>query len=88
MCSQLSQFFPDIMKTVRKHIGMVYRENTWKDLKTKFEELKTNFNKKLELSPIEPGIPIQLYTYASIKGLGFLLTNQKTKIVGGEEMMI
>ena len=55
ICSQLSQFFPDIMKKVKKHEAMACRENTWKaaeDLKTELEELKTYLNKKLNFHPL------------------------------------
>lgn len=53
-----------------------------------FEELKSYYDKKPKLSPIQPGMPIQLYTDASIDGLGFLLMQDRKAVIDEKETTI
>ena len=66
-------------------------ESQWKvtdELVKEFEELKEYLESHIQLSPIQVGEPLQLYTDASIEGLSFLLTQEQKITVNEKERTV
>ena len=89
MLSQLSSFFPEISKKIKRHKAMIsLPETNWKvteELTAEFKDLKEYLKCCIKLSPIRTGEPLQLFTNVSIDALSFLLCQECQVNIDDEE---